>query len=508
MALTVAELNARLTADTKDFTSAIDKAEKSAGEKFQDIGKKMSKFVTLPLVGVGVAAFKASSDMQESMSKVTVVFGEQAKEITAWSKTAAKGLGISQQEALEAAGTFGNLFRAMNIATPAAADMSKEMIGLASDLASFNNANPEETLNALRSGLVGETEPLRRFGVNLNQARIEAEALALGLAKPPKEMAKITIASTALERAQVAVAKATKEHGANSLEARSAMATQEAAQGRLTKALAGGTVELDAGQKAQAAFSLIMKDSALAQGDFSRTADGAANQQRILTAQVKDAAAALGTQLLPIGEKIIGMLSGLAGKFGELTNSQQTMILVSGGVVAALGPVATAIGAVTTAITASRVAILAHPFAFAVAALVAVAEASERVTGGFDGMKGSLLDLKATVIDPITRAWQGWADTLDSINRRIRSLPGAGIFGGGGGGGLFGRLPFFHQGGVVPGPRGADVPIMAQAGETVIPAGGGGGSQQPVVVQLVADGRVIQEILLAHQRRSGALGLT
>lgn len=73
----------------------------------------------------------------------------------------------------------------------------------------------------------------------------------------------------------------------------------------------------------------------------------------------------------------------------------------------------------------------------------------------------------------------------------------------------FPDLPRFHSGGMVPGPRGADVPIMAQAGETVTPAGGGGGgSQQPIVVQLVADGRVIQEILLSHQRRSGALGLT
>lgn len=66
-----------------------------------------------------------------------------------------------------------------------------------------------------------------------------------------------------------------------------------------------------------------------------------------------------------------------------------------------------------------------------------------------------------------------------------------------------------HDGGMVPGPRGADVPAMLQAGERVIPAnqaGAGGGSQQPMVVQLVADGKIIQEILLGHQRRSGALG--
>lgn len=64
-----------------------------------------------------------------------------------------------------------------------------------------------------------------------------------------------------------------------------------------------------------------------------------------------------------------------------------------------------------------------------------------------------------------------------------------------------------HDGGIVPGPRGSEVPALLQAGEQVIPAGrSGGGSDRPIVVQLVADGKVIQEILLAHQRRSGALG--
>ena len=122
--------------------------------------------------------------------------------------------------------------------------MSTSVVELAGDLASFNNVSPQEALEALRSGLVGETEPLRRFGVNINDAALKAQALKDGLIKSTKE--------------------------------------------GLTPA-----------QKAQAAYSLIMEQTKTAQGDFARTSDGMANKTRIASAQFKDAAASLGNDLLP-----------------------------------------------------------------------------------------------------------------------------------------------------------------------------------------------------------------
>ena len=78
----------------------------------------------------------------------------------------------------------------------------------------------------------------------------------------------------------------------------------------------------------------------------------------------------------------------------------------------------------------------------------------------------------------------------------------------GGKGFSFPKMPKFHSGGVVPGPAGAEVPILAMAGETVLPAGGG--MAAPITVQVVLDGRVIGEsthnYLLAKQRRT-PLGL-
>jgi hypothetical protein len=336
----------------------------AVSKKFTSVGKKFSLAVTTPLIGLGAVFLNAGSDLNESISKVNVVFDKSAPVIQNWSKTAATSMGISRQEALEAAGTFGNLFRAMQIGVKPAADMSTKIVGLAGDLASFNNANPQEVLDALRSGLVGETEPLRRFGVNINQARLEAEALSLGLAKSNVDMVKLRATQIKASEASRDYAIAVKKHGKDSLEAAKAENVMAAANGAVQKALKGQKVELTAAQKAQAAYSLIMKDTKLAQGDFARTSDGVANKQRIVAAQFKDTAAALGTQLLPIAQKFLGFLSGLFTAFQKIGPVGQRIILVVIGFAAAIGPMLILIGKAIQLFQFFQKAILFVRFAF------------------------------------------------------------------------------------------------------------------------------------------------
>jgi hypothetical protein len=252
----------KITGDASGFEKAVSKVE-GLGKKMGGALATTGKVAGAALLGAGVAvgafALKAvgnASDLQEAMSKVSVVFGDQAGEIAKWADGSAKSMGISTRAALEGAGTLGNLFSAMKVAPAATAEMSKSIMGLASDLASFNNADPAEVMDALRAGLVGETEPLRKFGVNLNQARIEAKALEMGLWD--------------------------------------------------------GKDAISAGAKAQAAYALIMEDTTLAQGDFARTSGGLANQQRILKAQVENLSAKIGTALLPIVTKVVNWITSEA----------------------------------------------------------------------------------------------------------------------------------------------------------------------------------------------------
>jgi hypothetical protein len=225
----------------KTSTSAVNNGVKNFA-KFAGAGALVAGVIGKNLVNAG-------SDLEESISKVRVVFGESAKVVEDFAKKAASSMGISNQQALEAAGTYGNLLQAFGTTREKATEMSTTMVQLAGDLASFNNVPIGEALNAIRSGLSGEAEPLKRFGVAINDVRLKEEALRLGLY--------------------------------------------------------AGKGQLSVLAKSQAAYSLILKDTALAQGDYGRTSDGVANRQRTLTATFEDIKAKLGTGLLPIYKSIL-----------------------------------------------------------------------------------------------------------------------------------------------------------------------------------------------------------
>ena len=243
----------------------------------------------------------ASSSLAESQSKVGVVFGSSAAMIRDFASTSAKAIGESEQATLEALGTYGNLFQSFGVGRKLAAEYSVGLVKLASDLASFNNTSVQDAIEALRSGLTGETEPLKRYGIAINETLLKQEAARLGLVKSSVSQTELTRNTIAAEKAQKAAATAASKYGANSIQAREAMAKYDAVVEKVGKSLKGKLpAQLDSAQKAQAAYSLIMQRSTLAQGDFNRTQEGFANQSRIVTARLKDLQAAAGNGLLPI----------------------------------------------------------------------------------------------------------------------------------------------------------------------------------------------------------------
>ncbi len=195
-------------------------------------------FTAKPIINFAKESILAASDLEESIAKVNTVFGTNSKIIRDWAKNSVEDLGSTEQAALEAAGTFGNLFTAFGVGNDQATEMSTTLVQLATDLASFNNTSVEQAINALRSGLSGETEPLKKYGVALNQAAIEAEAMAQGLYD--------------------------------------------------------GKGAIDQAAKSMAIYEIVMRQTATAQGDFERTGDGLANQMRKLEAQVEETKTAFG----------------------------------------------------------------------------------------------------------------------------------------------------------------------------------------------------------------------
>ena len=244
-------------------------------------------FATTQIVQFGRETIMAASNMAEAASKVGVVFGENAQTVLDFGANASSSIGLSERAALTAAGTYGNLFQALGVARGTATEMSTSLVTLASDLASFNDTNVDDALNALRSGLSGETEPLKRFGVALNEVTLKNKAFEMGF----------------------------------------------------------GNIKgvMDPAIKAQVTYALVMEQTKMAQGDFARTQEGTANTMRELTAKFDEAKVALGEALMPAFRAILGVLKLLIpvltaiGKFfKENSDALKMFAIIVGTAVAAL----------------------------------------------------------------------------------------------------------------------------------------------------------------------------
>jgi hypothetical protein len=151
------------------------------------VGAQLKNLATAA-AGIGVAlsagavkAISAASDLDEAISATRQIFGDAADSVLAFADDAATALGISKQEALDGALVFGTYGKAAGLAGDELSDFTNDFLGLASDLASFRNSSPEEVIEAIGAALRGESEPLRRYGVLLDDATLKAEALALGI---------------------------------------------------------------------------------------------------------------------------------------------------------------------------------------------------------------------------------------------------------------------------------------------------------------------------------------
>ena len=193
------ELVVRIVGDATSLDRATKKAQKSvntfdrnvgrmsrgtvaASGAFSSMGRSIAFASGSFLGAAGLTAVMRSSvtaaiDLEQQIGKVNVVFAESGKEVQDWSKSLASSFGLSQREALATAGSFGALFAPVGLTGDVAAEQSKMLTELGADLASFYNTDVASALEALRSGLVGESEPLRKYGVRLSETRVQQEAL-------------------------------------------------------------------------------------------------------------------------------------------------------------------------------------------------------------------------------------------------------------------------------------------------------------------------------------------
>ena len=154
---------------------------------------KIGKYLSFAAITAGFAklsksAVKAASNLQEVQNVVDVAFGDSAEEINRFAKNSITQFGLSEYAAKNMASTFMAIGRSMNINTSSAKTMSIQLTGLAADLASFYNTDVEEAYNALQSIYTGMVRPMRKYGVNLNEAALQQFALEKGIKKSVSDM--------------------------------------------------------------------------------------------------------------------------------------------------------------------------------------------------------------------------------------------------------------------------------------------------------------------------------
>ena len=262
----------KIEGDNSQALKALDEFEKEAkktGGQFEDtvedtmngaestvsttaakIAKAIgSAFVVKQVIEFGKAAIGVASDLNEVQNVVDTTFGDGSVKIDEWAKNAAEAFGESELQAKQFTSTLGAMFKSMGVGQADMEEMSMSLAGLAGDMASFYNLDPTEAFEKLRSGISGETEPLKQLGINMSVVNLEAFAMSEGITKSYQEM---------------------------------------------TQA-----------EQATLRYQYIMSATADAQGDFANTSDSLANQQRILQLEIQTLAAEIGNDLMPIAQGAI-----------------------------------------------------------------------------------------------------------------------------------------------------------------------------------------------------------
>lgn len=272
-------LNVEILGEYKNLTKATKGAQDTIGnlgKKFATVGKNIAKIAGGIGLGLGAAvasqirpAIEAASDLGESINAVNVAFGDAAEGVLELGENAARGLGLSKTElfgisvqfsafAKNIAGEGGNVIEVVD-------QISKR----GADFASVFNLEVSEALEKFQSGLAGETEPLRKFGIDLSAASVQAYAMANGIGD--------------------------------------------------------GTGQLTEQEKVLARYGSLMEQTDMVTGDFVNTSDGLANQQRILKATFTDLQAEIGEKMLPVMNDMMrfileDLIPALQDFWGELTD--------------------------------------------------------------------------------------------------------------------------------------------------------------------------------------------
>jgi len=381
-----------LQLDNTEYNSQLQTADnkaKTLNSTFKMLGRTIAMaFSITALIRFSKASLDIASSLYEVQNVIDTTFGENVKAIEVFAQTASDSYGLSELSAKKFAGTIGAMTKSMGLSDTAVLQMSTSLVGLAGDLASFYNLDTETAFNKIRSGISGETEPLKQLGINLSVANLEAYALSQGI---------------------------------------------EASYNSMSEA-----------NKAILRYNYLLSVTQDAQGDFAKTSDSMANQMRLVKLRWEELQASFGKTLILLGQALIPALNGVISILTGVSNAIYNVVagyqaldprlqsfikgLIIGNVALWALTKAQAAGAFMTSILTKQVVLLGGAIQIAfwqitliVGALALFGYAVKRALGNSQ-KTNNVLDDTAISAGSAANSVSDLTDNVDDLDKATRSL--------------------------------------------------------------------------------------
>lgn len=380
-------MSLRIVADAKNAVSGLGKASGAVGKFAKLAGAAAIAAGAAALVKYGISAVKMAGDLEQSVGAIDTVFKGSAKQMHAFAKSASNDVGLTANEYNELGTLIGTQLKNGGTAMDQLAPKTNKLIGLGADLSSMFGGTSKDAVAALSSALKGERDPIEKYGVSLNQAKIDAEAAALGFSK------------------------------------------------------VGGALSTEANQAAT--LSLIMKQTADAHGNFAKEANTLQGQQQRMSAGWKDIQTTLGGLLLPVMTALFSFINtnvlpglkaftdqlaegGLGGAFGALApviGAAMQVLSPMSLIWQALLPLLPQITAMFQTLAAAVIPALTQVFGAIIPVITQViAAVAPLIASLLTGLIPVITTLVSTVLPPVISAFAGIVSAILPVVSTIVSL--------------------------------------------------------------------------------------